>query len=203
MRWHKTGGYCGPRMTTLKRGLIIGIKYLIDPGFAEKGADGKTVIPDHRLHNIIKMDETCLSLDGSKGTRGGRPEAIFYDPRLPRLGKATSKSGKATTMITGSTAAGEALLPHFQFQLAAQSEETMKLRVDMVQYMQGVRGKFGCKDIKEWDCTFGMNTKGGMDDEEFTKYCMNSIVPLWPDSKDVKGHRVMIKADSGPGRTCV
>ena len=73
----------------------------------------------------------------------------------------------------------------------------------MIQYMQGLRGKFGCKDIKEWDYTFGMNTKGGMDEEEFTKYCMNSIVPLWPDAKDVKGHRVMIKADSGPGRTYV
>ena len=87
--------------------------------------------------------------------------------------------------------------------MTAQSEETMKLSVDMIQYMQGVRGKFGYKDIKEWDCTFGMNTKGRMDDEEFTKYCMNSVVTLWPDAKDVKGHQVMIKADSSPGRTCV
>jgi len=48
-------------------------KDLIDLGFAEKDADDKTVIPNHQLHNIITMDETCLSLDCSKSMRGGRP----------------------------------------------------------------------------------------------------------------------------------
>ncbi len=31
-----------------------------------------------------------------------------------------------------------------------------------------------------WDCTFGLNTKGGMDDCEFEQYVMNSILPLLP-----------------------
>ena len=39
-----------------------------------------------------------------------------------------------------------------------------------------------------------------MDDDEFEKYLMNSIVPLFPHAKDKKGHRVLIKVDSGPGR---
>ena len=55
---------------------------LVELGFAEK-IDGRTVIPECQLSNIINMDETCLSLDGSSGVRGGRPEAIFWNPNLP------------------------------------------------------------------------------------------------------------------------
>ena len=71
----------------------------------------------------------------------------------------------------------------------------------MVKFMKNVRGKFGCTEEKTWPCTFGMNAKGGMDDCEFEKYNLGSIIPLYPDAKDVPGLRVMIKADSGPGRT--
>jgi hypothetical protein len=45
-----------------------------------------------------------------------------------------------------------------------------------------------------------MNKKGGMNDnEEFNKYINNSIVPLFPDLKDIPGKRVLLKVDSGPG----
>ena len=47
----------------------------------------------------------------------------------------------------------------------------------------------------------GLNEKGGMDDEEFFKYLLNSIVPLFTDTvADDPGKRVLIKIDSGPGR---
>ncbi len=36
---------------------------------------------------------------------------VLYDPQLPSVVKATSKSALTTTMITGSTAAREALPP--------------------------------------------------------------------------------------------
>ena len=51
-----------------------------------------------------------------------------------------------------------------------------------------------------WDCTFGLNTKGGMDDCEFEQYVMNSILPLYPKTRDRPGHRLLLKCDSGPGR---
>ena len=82
-----------------------------------------------------------------------------------------------------------------------QTLEGQKPRYDMVNFMKDVRGKFGCNKEKSWPCTFGMNAKGGMDDCEFEKYNLGSIIPLYPDAKDVPGLRVMIKADSGPGRT--
>ena len=48
------------------------------------------------------------SIYGSKGSRGGRPELIFYTPKFPQLGRGTSKISLTTTMIGRSTAAGEA-----------------------------------------------------------------------------------------------
>ena len=45
-----------------------------------------------------------------------------------------------------------------------------------------------------------MNLKGGMDEREFRSYFLSSIVPLFPDAQDVRGKRVIMKVDSGPGR---
>jgi hypothetical protein len=46
-----------------------------------------------------------------------------------------------------------------------------------------------------------MNDKGGMTKDEFEEYLKNSIITLYPDAADVPGKRVILKADSGPGRT--
>ncbi len=43
----------------------------------------------------------------------------------------------------------------------------------------------------------GMNKKGEMDEVEFRKYFLNSLVLLFPDSDDVNGERVIVKVDSG------
>ena len=60
--------------------------------------------------------------------------------------------------------------------------------------------KFGMEEATFLGISYGMNEKGGMDKVEFDKCVMNSIVPLYPDSDDVPGKRIMIKVDSGPGR---
>ncbi len=59
--------------------------------------------------------------------------------------------------------------------------------------------KFGMEEANYLEILYGMNKKGGMDEVEFKKYVMNSIVPLYTDSDNVPGKRVMIKVDSGPG----
>ena len=35
---------------------------------------------------------------------------------------------------------------------------------------------------------------------EFSKYLQQAIMPLYPDSQDIPGKRVLIIVDSGPGR---
>ena len=79
----------------------------------------------------MNIDESACALDGNKGHKRGRPSVIFYYMNLPRLSKATAKSSLTTTFITGSTAAGEVIPPHFQFFTKANTDDGKKL--DMMQ----------------------------------------------------------------------
>jgi len=130
--------------------------------------------------------QNLMSLDGS-GKRGGRPEVIFYNPLLPLTGRPTSKSSLSTTMITGSSASGEAIPPHFQFQTSAQSDETQRARIELAVYLPGVSCKFGMPERMARAVSVGFNEKGGMDDDEFEKYVKNNIMPLFPDALDLSG----------------
>ena len=161
---------------------------------------GKIHIPEEQLGLISNFDETCLNLDGSSTNHGGCPEAFIYDPRFPLVGKATCKTSLTSTLVTGSTAAGDAFPPHIQYVTKAKTPETMRLSVDVAEHVPWVLGKFGCKEECTWPVSFGQNKKGGMNQEEFAKYLFNSIVPLFPHAKDKPGHRVLLKVDSGPGR---
>ena len=89
--------------------------FLVAHGFGTIDENGELVLEDFAASRIINMDETCISLDGSNGNRGGRPSVTFYDKRFPQLGKATSKTALTTTMISGSSAAGEPLPPTSNF----------------------------------------------------------------------------------------
>ena len=51
---------------------------LEDLGFDERDEEGELYIPVEQLSRIINVDKSCLSIDGSNGQRGGRPEAVFY-----------------------------------------------------------------------------------------------------------------------------
>ena len=158
-------------------------------------------IPEDQLRFIINFDETCLSLDGSDGgQRSGRPAITLHDPRFPYNGKQTNKDSLTATLVCGSNAAGEALPPHFQFQTKATTDDGQRIWNEVFQFCPSVIGKFGTNFERSWDCTFGLNTKGGMDNPEFEQYVMNSILPLYPDTYDRPGHRLLMKCDSGPGR---
>ncbi len=103
-------------------------------------------------------------------------------------------------MITGSTAAGEPIPPHFQFSTMAQSEDTQCVNIRMSTFFPKIIGKFGTDCEKEWPVAIDMSLKGRRDEREFRSYFLNSIVPLFPDAQDVPGKRVIMKVDSGPGR---
>ena len=62
-------------------------KVLDELGFFEvDAATGKKFIPKHKLKDIVNFNETCLSLDGSTITRGGRPEGLWEDSNSQALG---------------------------------------------------------------------------------------------------------------------
>ncbi len=177
---------------------------LLELGFAYRdNTTGEIMIKPEQLKNIVNIDETCLSLDGNEGQRGGRPSVFFFDPSLPMVGRGTSKTTQTSTMITGSNAAGEAIPPHFQFPTKAQSEATEAINIECLRNVHTVRAKFGCSEERDWPATWAMNAKGGMDDNEFFEFIKNSIFPLYPFARDKPGHRVILKVDSGLGRNFV
>ena len=47
---------------------------------------------------------------------------------------------------------------------------------------------------------YGVNKKGGMDEEHFEKYVEKNVARLFPDAADIAGKRVIFKCDGGPGR---
>jgi hypothetical protein len=173
---------------------------LVELGFAMRGIDGTVTIPDDQLPFILNFDEMCLSLDGSEGRRGGQPVVTLHDPRFPYAGKRTKKDGLTATLVCGSNAAGEALPPHFQFQTKATTDEGKRLRNEVFKYCPQVIGRFGMDSKRGWDVTYGSNTKGGMDDLKFKKYVRESLLQLYPHTRDRPGKRLLLKCDSGPGR---
>ena len=67
--------------------------------------------------------------------------------------------------------------------------------------MNNTRGQFGTYLVQEWPTTIGTNEKGGMGNYKLEIYITNSIVPLFPDVKDIPGKIVIIKIDSGSVQT--
>ena len=144
--------------------------FVVEYGFVTINSDGSLYFPDKMKARIINMDETCLSLDGSNSNRGGRPTVTYYDVRFSQLGKATSKSALSTTMISGSSAAGEAIPPHFQFQTSATSAEGEAIRIEMIRYLLNVKGIFGWETEQEFpSLTAGKCLSSNMDSQQSTQ----------------------------------
>lgn len=181
---------------------VIDLSFSCPKGPQDVGVEGNVVFFLGQLERFLNLDKTCISLDGSSGEWGGHLSATFHDPSLLHVGSPTSKSSVTCTMISGNTAKGEALPPHFQLSTKAKERDHEQLRVEIIASMKKVHGKFGFDSEQDWPVTFQMNEKGGMDEdeEEFETYLMNSIVPLYPNAEDIPCKHVMVKLDSGPGR---
>ncbi len=103
-------------------------------------------------------------------------------------------------MITGSNAYGEALPPHFQFtSTMAKTMEGMRAPNECYLYSKKVVGAFGLEGEKLWPATFGVNNKGGMDNDEFVLYLRTNIMPLYPNAALKKGQWMILKCNSRPG----
>jgi hypothetical protein len=180
---------------------------LIDLGFAREKEDtdldtvGELFFYPGQLQRILNFDETDGSIDDTNGKRGGRPPSVFHSNEVSGGATAANKSSYTATIIFGSNAAGEPLPPHFQLKSTAQTAETQRLSTEWFKNVHSILVRFGFGSKQERPCTFGMNEKAGMNALELHKYIENSILPLYPDMEDVPGKRVLMKVDSGPGRT--
>jgi hypothetical protein len=168
--------------------------------FTQPGSNGdKMIVKEENLHWIHIVDKTKMLLDGSKTRAGGRPAVTFFDSHLPMPCVSAAKSSLSCNGIFGSNTTGECVPPHWQIPTTATAVEREKVRVDFIRHFMKTCGRFGCKEVREWSATIGMNKKGEMNDDEFNMYMDNSIIPLFPDLKDVPGKRMLLKVDSSPG----
>jgi len=180
---------------------------LIDLGFGRErtAADGNTCKGEvmffpGQTSRIINIDETDGSLDDTTGQRGGRPSMVFTAPDLAGGGTSVNKSGYSSTIICGSSAAGEPVPPHFQLKSLAKKDDGQQMNLNWFRNCADVNVEFGLGQKKPMPCTFGMNERAGMNAVELEKYIRNSILPLFPDAADEDLQRVLLKVDSGPGR---
>jgi hypothetical protein len=57
--------------------------FLIEFGFAIVGCNGEPVFDEKMVHQILNIDMTDISVNGSKMSVGGGPEVSFHNPHLP------------------------------------------------------------------------------------------------------------------------
>jgi hypothetical protein len=91
--------------------------------------------------------------------------------------KVTNKDSLMATLIGGSNAAGKAL-PPTSISDNGNCSNRERLCSKVFAYMPQVIEQFGTESEWEWDCTSGLNTKGGVDDWEFELYIINLILSL-------------------------
>ena len=122
-------------------------------------------------------------------------DAVVGDQELNSMThRRTSKSSMVITLITGSSAAREAIAPHFQFPRTKAKPGNEKLNIDILAKTKTVESRFGKVKLTKFPTTYRMN------EIEFEKYVQDNLMRLYPDAADLPGERVMIKVDSGLGQ---
>ena len=91
--------------------------FLIKFGFSGVGGDGEPIFDEEMKRRILNVDETEISLNGSKTRAGRRPEVSFHDPHLPLPSLSSAKSSHSCTGIFGSNITTDARL-HYPSSIA-------------------------------------------------------------------------------------
>ena len=185
-------------------------KNAVDQGFARELADdespdneGHIIWDPKQLQNILQFDEMAVSMDGKEGSRGGRPSShqTATSDALPKdAGKVSEHTGTSMTLMMGINLAGEALPPLLIFPTKSKDPDNYKYKSEMAKHLPQLTGIYGFESRKHVNVPFAMNEKGGMNKELFHQYFSKVLFPIYPDARDSAGHRLMAKADSGPGR---
>jgi len=125
---------------------------LIHLGFAREKepdeiCDGELFFFSEQTHRIGNMDETDGSMDNTNGLRGGRKPMSFYAHDVSGGGTMANETSHSATIVCGSSAAGEAMPPHFQLKTLATSEDREKINIEFIGLCKDVRGRFGFPSV--------------------------------------------------------
>jgi hypothetical protein len=122
--------------------------FCIEYGFGDDCGCGKVVFTDYQKRRISNMDETKFSMDGSYGEIGGRPSNSITIAGTTRSGTATNKVSLSSTLVYGSSSAGEPLTIHAMFSSDAQ-EENMVVDYRWIADFPRVQGWYGHNLVEE------------------------------------------------------
>ena len=151
----------------------------------------------------MNFDEMGFSYDGCKNGLRGRKAMYHTNKHLPQPGQATNKSAQKNSLICGMNFAFKALPPGIILQSSAVAP---RIRVQLLKHMKHVRGQFGHSsvedpnDVKTFPVFISWSKDSSVTDQIFIQYILHLKTFCYPDAKDVPGYRVLMKADSGPGR---
>ena len=184
--------------------------WVVELGFArwpnheeEKAIEGNVIFLDGQKRRIIQFDEMGFSLDGSKNGKGGRPAAVLSNPTFMEPEQPVNKSAQKITCMYGINFANEAIPPLF---VLTSSAEDPRVRGRLVRNMKHIQGQFGYDPVEEGENlrsfppAIAFSKEGSIDSSSLIYFIERHLCVLYPDAEDVPGKRVLMKADSGPGR---
>jgi hypothetical protein len=109
-----------------------------------------------------------------------------------------NKASMASTLMSGSNAAGEALPVHIMFSSDAQGEN-YQVDARWIANFPRVVARFGNEEDQEFCAQVMVNMKGGSDSRVLHQALVCYTRRLYPYASDLPGHRVLYKIDGGPG----
>ena len=101
--------------------------------------------------------------------------------------------------MCGSSAAGAPLPIHLMFASDAAEDKNFLVNAEWISNIPHVFVSFGLDEKKSLGATVTLNPKGGTDSRVLAQVLWQYIDWLYPDAEDMKGKRVLIKIDGGPG----
>ena len=160
----------------------------------EKAEKGHVVFYPDQESRIANFDEVHFSLDGTDEHAGGRPSATPSTDVINEAGKPAQKSSKTCTLMFG-VIGNEAMPPLAVFPSASDNVNPL-----YAASFHEIKAQYGLSAPRHFLPAFATNLKGGVNNNIFRNWMITTVAPLWPDLADLAGKRVMLKADSGPGR---
>jgi hypothetical protein len=146
---------------------------LLKHGFAEDKPDPETgasvTMVEGALSRILNWDETHIEMDSTKVRRGSN-YFVLVDPDLPRAGSPACKTATHVTLVMGSTADGQPLIPMIVFPTDAKIPENRKIDILSVLGLPTVTGTWGLGAEKTFKTVVAVTPSGGMDNDLVKHY---------------------------------